>query len=265
SFVSHSDSIRGDLENICLRAGEKLKQSALDSINNLREQVNAYKLDLLSTSKSLNSSVLIPNLREHISQLKGTAHDLKAQFVQHIADTTTQQISELESRYTTIAQELDQLVERLSLELEQTFPAHELKLTEAGGAAEKKIEESITNLSTLFEETEKQISQITLQSSQLAETDSKTTASDVLAEQEASRTYLQKLKDEASEKLNSQIQSHISCLEKEGQQAQLALSTSRDKHVQLVAQTANNAVEQIKEALKEAFQAIQVEGSKYLE
>jgi hypothetical protein len=127
------------------------------------------------------------------------------------------------------------------------------------------MERSTAEVLGMVDKTEQQIQEVEGVCKKLAETSSLDTDPHLSDERNAAFGKVQNLKGQVKAELDRILESSCTQLEQLGQTVQSQLNTRRIEQTQLVREASESGLNRIKEAIQEAFNAVQSAREKYME
>jgi hypothetical protein len=220
---------------------------------------------LSQNTRRILTNSLIPRLRERRERLRTTSLELSNRFTDESDGQVSGQILGLEASLAAARQQLQTLVDECMSSIDMVGRGQQAGLEEIFKETSTHAERSTTEVTEFLQKIESQISENELSCKRLAETSNVDTDPDLTDDRNAATARVQQLKQQADSELSSAIENGCTKLEQLSQRIQSEVINLRLEHTQTVRDAAENGLVRVRDAIQEAFSAIQAAREKYME
>jgi hypothetical protein len=257
--------LNDDINAACERASEKLHQSKHEFESALKQAIDICELELSRIGKSLHGTIVAPALREKKLRIKKTVVELEKKFAEESESRNLKHAAALDLTVNEIKQDLQRVVSESLATIDSTGNEEQQTIAQIFDKTKTYIEEGAAKASSQYQELESRISDSEDSSRSLVEA----SATDIDPSLETNRDTmienLQQMQRSKAEKLGQVIEEHCEKLEQRCVSEQQKLAAKRDEHSQALRQVSEKALSGIRDAVQEAFEAIQMIREKHLE
>jgi uncharacterized protein YukE len=247
------------------RASEKLKSSKSDFEQTIQHSVKTAELNLSQSTRLILTNVLIPKLRERQQVLRMTSVELSRRFTEESEGQVSGQILGLEASLAAARQQLQTLVDDCMSSIDSVGRGQQAGLEEIFKETSLHSERATTEVTEFLNKIESQITENELTCKRLAETSSIDNDPELSNERNSATARVQQLRLQANAELGSAIDQGCAKIELLSNRIQAEVSAQRVEHTQAVRDAAENGLTRVRDAIQEAFSAIQAAREKYME
>jgi hypothetical protein len=258
---SMSEEIDGSWD----RASEKLKSSKSDFEQTIQHSVKTAELNLSQSTRLMLTNALIPKLRERQQVLRMTSVELSKRFSEESEGQVSGQILGLEASLAAARQQLQTLVDDCMSSIDSVGRGQQAGLEEIFKETSLHAEHATTEVTEFLNKIESQINENELTCKRLAETSSIDNDPELSNERNSATARVQQLRQQANAELGSAIDQGCDKIELLSNRIQAEVSAQRVEHTQAVRDSAENGLTRVRDAIQEAFSAIQAAREKYME
>lgn len=247
------------------RASDKLIGSKGDFEQTINHAVHSAELGISQSTRRIVTEMLIPRLRERKVTLRTMSTELARKFAEESDTQANGQLLGLESSLGAARQQLHALVEECMTSIDNVGRGQQAGLEEIFKEASNHAEKATAEVSAILQRTETQIRENETACKKLAETSSMEGDPELTSERDTATGRVQQLRQQATSDLTSSIDTACANLEQLSQKVQQELSNARLEQTQQVREASENGLSRLREAIQEAFSAIQTARDQYME
>lgn len=247
------------------RASDKLKSNKSDFEQTIRHSVKTAELNLSQSTRLILTNALIPKLRERQQVLRMTSVELSKRFSDESESQVTAQIVGLENSLAAARQQLQTLVDECMASIDAVGRGQQAGLEEIFKETSAHAERATSEVTEFLNKIETQINDNEQTCKRLAETSSLDTDPELSNDRNSATQRVQHLRQQANAELFANIDLGCANLEQLSNKVQSEVSTMRVEQTQAVREAAENGLTRVRDAIQEAFSAIQAAREKYME
>jgi hypothetical protein len=239
------------------RASEKLKLTKSEFEQTILHSVKTVELSASQNTRQILISSMAPQLRERTRRLL----DLKdSQTKRFMGDTVAQsslQLQGLESSLAAARQQLHTLVEDCVSNLDGVGRGQQAGLEEIFKTASAKTEKMTSEVHLAIQDAQARVHENEVICKRLAENSSVDTDVELTDERASTTQAIQKLKSQSNSQIQTALEDACMRLEQLSQKVQNEATTHRMQQTQAARESSEAGLNKIREAMQEAFSAIQ--------
>lgn len=254
-----------EIEGSWDRASDKLKSSKTDFEETIDYTVRAAELNLSHNTRKILTGSLMPKLKERKERLRSRTATLNKGFAEDSEKQVNNQILGLEASLNAARQQLQDLIADCMNSLDSVGRGQQAGLEEIFKECSTHAEKSTSDAAELVKTTESKITETEISCKKLAETSSIDNDPQLTEERNSSIARVQKLRQQANSELSAAIDNGCNKLEQLSQRVQTEMTNQRREQVDAVRDAADSGLTRIKDAIQEAFNAIEAAREKYME
>jgi hypothetical protein len=254
-----------EIEGSWDRASEKLVASQNEFEQTVEHTVKTAQLNASQATRRMLTDQLMPKLQDRKMILRTMASEMSAKFLQESDSQVSGQLLGLEASLGAARQQLQSLVEECMSSIDTVGRGQQAGLEEIFKETSTHAERSTLEVQSLLNRTESQIAETEEVCKKLAETSSADNDPQLTDERSAATARVQQMKQQANTELQSTIERNCERLEQLSQAVQTELTNIRIDQTQSVRDAAESGLSRLREAIQEAFNAIQAAREKYME
>ncbi len=258
-------SMTEEIEAARDRAHEKLSASNSDFQQTVNHTVRTAELGLGQKTRTLLTSVILPREKEHRAILQTMSLEMRKQFIEDSSNQSRGQLQGLQSSLSAAREQLQELVEECMSSIDSVGKGQQSGLEEIFRGTSDRIERATNRAARVLQEGEKEINASETICKRLAETSTVEAEPELNEERNAAVSKLQQLKLQAGHELENTIERGCDRLERLSEDMNSELTAKRVELSNGVRDTAEQGLAKVREALHEAFQAIQAAREKYMD
>lgn len=247
------------------RASDKLKTSKSDFEQTIQHSVKTAELNLSQSTRLILTNSLIPKLRERQQVLRMTAVDLSKRFSDESERQVSGQIHGLEASLGAARQQLQTLVDDCMSSIDSVGRGQQAGLEDIFKETSAHAERATAEVTDFLGKIETQINENEQTCKRLAEQSSIDNDPALSAERGEAIQRVQQLRQQATSELANAIDQGCEKLENLSNAIQNEVSAMRIEQTQAVRDAAENGLTRVRDAIQEAFSAIQAAREKYME
>jgi hypothetical protein len=258
-------SMGEEIDGSWQRASEKLRLSQSDFEQTVLHAVRVAELALSQSARTLLVDQFFPKLKERKEIVTNMVAEMTNTFSEQSLNQARGQLMGLEASLASARQQLQTLADECLTKIDSVGRDQQSVLEELFKDTSGYIERSTSEVLALLKKAEDQILESEAVCKKLAETfslDADPTLSD---ERNTSVAAVQALRTQLKQELESAAQSSCHKLDELAQGAQQQLNAKRLGQIQIVRDSSENGLNEIREAIQEAFNAIQASREKHME
>jgi hypothetical protein len=265
SLERNVGSMNEEIEGSWDRASEKLLIGRADFERTVNHLVRDCELIIEQRTKLAYIEKILPKLLDNKDIFRTMLSDMKKNFEEQADQTISAHIEGLERNISSAKETLERVVEQCVVELdeignsqqkdiENLFDTYNDRLTEMHTMAKIKIGEARKKI----EENEEVCTRVREYA--------RTEEDPVLSKERAkTRTMLSDVRNQSEQTLEATIQTYCQTMEDLSESLQSELSAKRNDWTHQVKQSSEDGLAQIKQAIADAYQAIEIAKEKYME
>jgi hypothetical protein len=265
SIQRNVHSMEEEIDGSWERASEKLKSSQADFEQTIEHTLAATELSILQAARIILVDQFLPKLKERKEIVWGMAAEMATAFSEQSQSQTRSQLTGLDTSLASARQQLHTLAEECLARIDSVGRQQQAGLEDLFKDTSGFMERSTADVLSLVEKTEQQIQDVEGVCKKLAETSSLDTDPHLTEERNGAVAKVQNLKGRLKAELDRTLETHCTQLEQLGQTVQSQLNTRRIEQTQVIREASENGLNRIKEAIQEAFGAVQSAREKYME
>ncbi len=247
------------------RASEKLKAATADYEQTIHHTVKTAQLNITRTARRIINETLIPELRDRREILRAMCGEMAKRFSEESQSQARAQVIGLEGSLSSARQQLQALAQECTSGIENIGASQQNRLEQVFKETSLHVEELITKVEKSLASTQQQIAESDAFCKKLAETTSVDTDPELTERRGLLTNKMLELRHEANAQLQSAIELKSAHLEELSHNVQNKLGNLRTERIDNVKGAAEKGLSHLKEAIQEAFAAIQSDREKYME
>ncbi len=247
------------------RASDKLKTSKSDFEQTIQHSVKTAELNLSQSTRLILTNALIPKLRERQQVLHVTSVELSKRFSDESERQVSGQILGLEASLGAARQQLQTLVDDCMSSIDSVGRGQQAGLEDIFKETSAHAERATTEVTEFLNKIETQINENEQTCKRLAEQSNIDSDPELSADRNEAMQRVQHLRQQANAELTNAIDQGCAKLEHISNGIQGEVSSMRIEQTQAVRDAAENGLTRVRDAIQEAFSAIQAAREKYME
>jgi hypothetical protein len=247
------------------RASEKLKLTKSEFEQTILHSVKTVELSVSQNTRQILISSMAPQLRERTRRLLDIKDTLTKQFMSDTVAQSSLQLQGLESSLAAARQQLHTLVADCVSNLDGVGRGQQAGLEEIFKTASAKTEKLTSEVQLAIQDAQTRIQENEVLCKRLAETSNVDTDPELTDERNATTQGVQKVKSQCNSQIQVALEDACSRLEHMSQKVQNEAANHRMQHTQQARDASENGLNRIREALQEAFAAVQTAREQYME
>jgi hypothetical protein len=247
------------------RASDKLKTSKSDFEQTIQHSVKTAELNLSQSTRLILTNALIPKLRERQQVLRVTSVELSKRFSDESERQVSGQILGLEASLGAARQQLQTLVDDCMSSIDSVGRGQQAGLEDIFKETSAHAERATTEVTEFLNKIETQINENEQTCKRLAEQSSLDNDPELSTDRNEAMQRVQQLRQQANTELTNAIDHGCAKLELLSNNIQSEVSAMRVEQTQAVRDAAENGLTRVRDAIQEAFNAIQAAREKYME
>ncbi|MBS1953631.1 MAG: hypothetical protein JST89_05590 [Cyanobacteria bacterium SZAS-4] len=247
------------------RASDKLKTSKSDFEQTIQHSVKTAELNLSQSTRLILTNALIPKLRERQQVLRMTSVELSRRFSDESERQVSGQILGLEASLGAARQQLQTLVDDCMSSIDSVGRGQQAGLEDIFKETSAHAERATLEVTEFLNKIETQINDNEQTCKRLAEQSSLDNDPELSTDRNEATLRVQQLRQQANAELSNAIDQGCAKLEHLSNTIQTEVSAMRVEQTQAVRDAAENGLTRVRDAIQEAFSAIQAAREKYME
>jgi hypothetical protein len=247
------------------RASEKLKSSKNEFDQTILHTVKTAKLTSSQNTKQILIDSLSPLLRDRRNRLQEQIEELTKRFEEESTSQAAEQLQGLESSLTAARHQLQTLVSECMDNIDSVGRGQQAGLEDIFKVTSTHTEKVTSDVQTSIDRAHTQIVEAEAACKRLAENSNLDADGELTEERNTTNASIQHTKQHSHSALQNTIEDSCTKLEQLSQRVQSELSTERMEQTQAVREAAENGLARIREAVQEAYNAVQAAREKYME
>ncbi len=247
------------------RASDKLKTSKSDFEQTIQHSVKTAELNLSQSTRLILTNALIPKLRERQQVLRMTSVELSKRFSDESERQVSGQILGLEASLGAARQQLQTLVDDCMSSIDSVGRGQQAGLEDIFKETSAHAERATMEVTEFLNKIETQINDNEQTCKRLAEQSSLDNDPELSTDRNEATQRVQQLRQQANAELTNAIDQGCAKLEHLSNTIQTDVSAMRVEQTQAVRDAAENGLMRVRDAIQEAFSAIQAAREKYME
>jgi hypothetical protein len=247
------------------RASDKLKTSKSDFEQTIQHSVKTAELNLSQSTRLILTNALIPKLRERQQVLRVTSIELSKRFSDESERQVSGQILGLEASLGAARQQLQTLVDDCMSSIDSVGRGQQAGLEDIFKETSAHAERATSEVTEFLNRIETQINENEQTCKRLAEQSSLDNDPELSADRNEAMQRVQQLRQQANSELTNAIDHGCAKLELLSNNIQSEVSAMRIEQTQAVRDAAENGLTRVRDAIQDAFNAIQAAREKYME
>ncbi len=247
------------------RASDKLKTSKSDFEQTIQHSVKTAELNLSQSTRLILTNALIPKLRERQQVLRMTSVELSKRFSDESERQVSGQILGLEASLGAARQQLQTLVDDCMSSIDSVGRGQQAGLEDIFKETSAHAERATLEVTEFLNKIETQINDNEQTCKRLAEQSSLDNDPELSTDRNEATQRVQQLRQQANAELSNAIDQGCAKLEHLSNTIQTDVSAMRVEQTQAVRDAAENGLTRVRDAIQEAFSAIQAAREKYME
>jgi hypothetical protein len=247
------------------RASEKLMASQTEFGNSVSYLVHSCRAELKQVHLESYARKVLPRLLENKDIFRSMLLDMKRNFEEQSDRLRKQQLSSLANSITTSRTELDNLTRECLSTIESVGKGQQFGLEELFNSTTTRLEEIITTVETRLKSAKQEITdndEACMKTSEASRVEDEPAFS---REKQQAIAALNECRTKADNALETHISSSCLNLEQLSEDMQEDLAKQRQDWTAQVRTSADENINKVKQAIQDAFQAIETAKEKYME
>ncbi len=265
SLARNVGSMFEEIDGSWDRASEKLKSSQSDFERTIAHTVRNSQLAGSQRTKQILIDSISPSLRERKIRLRALINELTARFHKRSSEQTMAQAQGFETSLANAREQLDALVIECLANIDAASKAQQIELESIFKQTSERTETLIGETDLAIDRAYNQIVGAQSACKQLAENASLEGDSQLTEERNKTNATIQKARQESTLKLQGTIEESCAHLEQLNQTVQSQLNSKRLEETQAVRECAELGLARLREAIQEAFAAVQAARENFME
>jgi hypothetical protein len=239
------------------RASEKLKLTKSEFEQTILHSVKTVELSASQNTRQILISSMAPQLRERTRRLLDLKDSQTKQFMSDTVAQSSLQLQGLESSLAAARQQLHTLVEDCVSNLDGVGRGQQAGLEEIFKSASGKTEKLTSEVQLAIQDAQSRVQENEIICKKLAENSSVDTDVELTDERAATTQAIQKLKGQCNSQIQTALEDACMRLEQMSQKVQNEATNYRMQQTQDARENSEAGLNKIREAIQEAFSAIQ--------
>ena len=247
------------------RASEKLMASQTEFGNSVNYLVHSCRAELKQVHLESYAKKVLPQLLENKDIFRTMLLDMKRNFEEQSATIRKTQLTSLSDSITTSKSDLDNLTRECLTTIESVGKGQQFGLEELFNSTNARLQEIITTVETRLKSAKQEIidnDEACMKTSEASRVEDEPAFS---REKQAAIAALNECRTKADNALETHISSSCLNLEHLSEEMQEDLSKQRQDWTAQVRTTADENINKVKQAIQDAFQAIDSEKEKHMD
>jgi hypothetical protein len=249
--------LQGQLAELHARCITRLEQMRQSYVNQLNRQFAVAQADVCKLRATALEETVIPRLRQHREELRTVTSEFQSKLAEDLEVKSDEKLAEFEPAQAEKRRKLAEvqhattaIKDALEVQLRDRLQAiaEELKTF---------VETGIDQAQTAFRDTEEQLAEIDRAVRGLADSSSIEGDLELLNERNQVLAAMDDATEKAKEEVLTTLRTSVAGLEEKGKQLQEELISSMEEDAYRVRRASEQALHDIREAIKQAFAAIQ--------
>jgi len=247
------------------RASEKLKLTKSEFEQTILHSVKTVELSASQNTRQILISSMAPQLRERTRRLLDLKDGLTKQFMSDTVAQSSLQLQGLESSLSAARQQLHTLVADCVSNLDGVGRGQQAGLEEIFKTASSKTEKLTSEVQLAIQDAQTRVQENEVICKRLAENSSVDTDPELTDERNSTTQGIQKLKSQCNSQIQTSLEDACTSLEHLSQRVQNEAVTQRMQHTQAARESSETGLNRIREAIQDAFAAVQSAREQYME
>jgi hypothetical protein len=239
------------------RASEKLKLTKSEFEQTILHSVKTVELSASQNTRQILISSMAPQLRERTRRLLDLKDSQTKQFMSDTVAQSSLQLQGLESSLAAARQQLHTLVEDCVSNLDGVGRGQQAGLEEIFKSASGKTEKLTSEVQLAIQDAQSRVHENEIICKKLAENSSVDTDVELTDERAATTQGIQKLKGQCNSQIQTALEDACMRMEQMSQKVQNEATNHRMQQTQQARENSEAGLNKIREAIQEAFSAIQ--------
>jgi len=239
------------------RASEKLKLTKAEFEQTILHSVKTVELSASQNTRQILISSMAPQLRERTRRLLDLKDSQTKQFMSDTVSQSSLQLQGLESSLAAARQQLHTLVEDCVSNLDGVGRGQQAGLEEIFKTASGKTEKLTSEVQLAIQDAQTRVQETEIICKRLAENSSVDTDVELTDERASTTQGIQKLKSQCNTQVQMSLEDACMRLEQMSQKVQNEATSHRMQQTQAARDSSEAGLNKIREAMQEAFSAIQ--------
>lgn len=248
---------QGQLADLHQRSLSQLGHLKVSSLNRLNRQFSVTQSDVSRLQASSLQESVMPRLKQHREELRVVTSEFQHKLTQDLDEKGSEKLAEFEPQLIEKKEKLIELLRettQIKAAIESQLKA---KLESVSGELRQFVETSVTSAQSAHKNTEDQLGEIDRAVRALADPSSIEGDLELLNERNEVLAAMDEATEQAKEEVLSTLRTSLVTLEERGKQLQEELITSMEEDAYRVRRTSEQALSNIRDAIRESFVAIQ--------
>jgi hypothetical protein len=257
ALEAHYDSFEGETGDLHERCRERLSHIQKKSSEGLTQSLTTFELDIKRKQAVSLAEMVVPKLREYRDTLRAMTTEFQQKLAEDLESTGETKISEIEPL---LAEKKAQLAELLveTTKIKDTIEERQRREFERiYKELTAFVDKSTEDAKTLFKSTEENIAEIDRAVRVLADPSSIESDMSLLEERNAVLGRMDESAEQATEEVTTALRTKVAALEERGKQLQEELISGMEEDAYIVRRASEQALNRIREAVKDSFAQIQ--------
>lgn len=265
SLERNVGSMNEEIEGSWDRASEKLLIGRADFERTVNHLVRDCELIIEQRTKLAYIEKILPKLLDNKDIFRTMLTDMKKNFEEQADQTISSHIEGLERNISSAKDTLERVVEQCVSELDEIGNSQQKDIENLFDTYNDRLTEMHTMTKIKLGEARKKIEENEEVCTHVREY-ARTEEDPVLSKERAkTRTMLQEVRNQSEQNLEATIQTYCQTMEDMSETLQATLSAKRNDWTSQVKQSSEDGLAQIKQAIADAYQAIEIAKEKYME
>lgn len=257
ALESHYNSFEGETTDLHERCRERLSHIQKKSSEGLTQSLTTFELDIKRKQAVTLAEMVVPKLREYRDTLRAMTTEFQQKLAEDLESTGESKISEIEPL---LAEKKAQLAELLveTTKIKDTIEDRQRREFERiYKELTTFVDKSTEDAKTLFKSTEENIAEIDRAVRVLADPSSIESDMSLLEERNAVLGRMDETAELATDEVTTALRTKVAALEERGKQLQEELISGMEEDAYIVRRASEQALNRIREAVKDSFASIQ--------
>lgn len=265
SLERNVGSMNEEIEGSWDRASEKLLIGRADFERTVNHLVRDCELIIEQRTKLAYIEKILPKLLDNKDIFRTMLTDMKKNFEEQADQTISAHIEGLERNISSAKETLERVVEQCVVELDEIGNSQQKDIENLFDTYNDRLTEMHTMAKIKIGEARKKIDENEEVCTRVREY-ARTEEDPVLSKERAkTRTMLSDVRNQSEQALEATIQTYCQTMEDLSESLQSELSAKRNDWTHQVKQSSEDGLAQIKQAIADAYQAIEIAKEKYME
>lgn len=265
SLERNVGSMNEEIEGSWDRASEKLLIGRADFERTVNHLVRDCELIIEQRTKLAYIEKILPKLLDNKDIFRTMLTDMKKNFEEQADQTISSHIEGLERNISSAKDALERVVEQCVTELDEIGNSQQKEIENLFDTYNDRLTEMHTMAKIKLGEARKKIEENEEVCTRVREY-ARTEEDPVLSKERAkTRSILQDVRNQSEQNLEATIQTYCQTMEDMSETLQQSLTAKRNDWTSQVKQSSEDGLAQIKQAIADAYQAIEIAKEKYME